>query len=547
MSGHEDADESHRQKAPYTARNPIPTIRGFRQEKEARREEARDYGHSQENVRPAATNGQQQADAGADDDRQADEEALDKVDQSDNGEQAIDTSERNAAASDPKARRKELKQRKDERAEREVTDPVTHLPVKIHDLTSAALKEIPENDEAFGTTTKTATGLSNKSKSGKQLQEEIKHLQGGLESMQALFPPPDFDAVKEELASINKLGVTVGLVGTAAILTIAAGLDKLFRVERLARFVSAGSTHWIIGLGIWVLLYAIAAGAIVILILGVRDWMSKRIDSVWEDEIWESKRDASKRNAKAHETETVVWLNSLMAAIWPLINPDLFISLADTLEDVMQASLPRMVQMVSVNDIGQGSESIRILGIRWLPTGAAARSVTEQGKLKQPNDTTNHESDRKVPGQGEIEGTDDDQKTPKSNGADKSKGEGGEDKKDDDKKGQQGDDGAQQQIAEGLEAEEGDFVNMEIAFAYRARSNKHSIKERAKDMHLYIAFYLPGNLKVPVWVDLRGVVGTMRLRLQLTPDPPFFARMYTYPYTKFKHALTLNLFSQCAR
>ena len=42
-------------------------------------------------------------------------------------------------------------------------------------------------------------------------------------------------------------------------------------------------------------------------------------------------------------------------------------------------------------------------------------------------------------------------------------------------------------------------------------------------MHLYIAFYLPGNIKVPVWVDLRGLVGIMRMRLQLTPDPPFFA------------------------
>ncbi|KAK3104269.1 hypothetical protein LTR53_018569, partial [Teratosphaeriaceae sp. CCFEE 6253] len=50
-----------------------------------------------------------------------------------------------------------------------------------------------------------------------------------------------------------------------------------------------------------------------------------------------------------------------------------------------------------------------------------------------------------------------------------------------------------------------------------------AFKDRTKDMHLYLAFYLPGNLKIPVWVDLRGIVGTMRLRLQLAPDPPFFA------------------------
>ncbi len=33
----------------------------------------------------------------------------------------------------------------------------------------------------------------------------------------------------------------------------------------------------------------------------------------------------------------------------------------------MQASLPKLVRMVSVEDLGQGSESFRILGVRWLP------------------------------------------------------------------------------------------------------------------------------------------------------------------------------------
>ncbi|KAJ8612800.1 hypothetical protein MRB53_037271 [Persea americana] len=44
-----------------------------------------------------------------------------------------------------------------------------------------------------------------------------------------------------------------------------------------------------------------------------------------------------------------------------------------------------------------------------------------------------------------------------------------------------------------------------------------------KDMHLNLAFYLPGNIKLPIWVDLRGAVGIMRVRLQLAPDPPFFS------------------------
>ncbi|KAK5276691.1 hypothetical protein LTR16_010815, partial [Cryomyces antarcticus] len=78
-------------------------------------------------------------------------------------------------------------------------------------------------------------------------------------------------------------------------------------------------------------------------------------------------------------------------------------------------------------------------------------------------------------------------------------------------------------IAEGLEAEDGDFMNLEVAFAYRARSSTRRFKDRAKNAHLYLAFYLPGSVKLPVWVELRGLVSTIRLRLQLTPDPPFFA------------------------
>jgi Ca2+-dependent lipid-binding protein len=174
----------------------------------------------------------------------------------------------------------------------------------------------------------------------------------------------------------------------------------------------------------------------------------------------------------------------------------------------MQASLPRLVRMVSVEDIGQGSESIRILGIKWLPTGAAARSVTSDGKLQKSSGNEPSKSDRSVPGQGEIE---DDQNE--------------NDQKDDSKPHdeRQQDEQENQNIAEGMEAEEGEFVNMEIAFAYRARAEGKGLRSKAKNAHLYLGFYLPANIKFPVWVEMQGLVGVVRLRLQLTPDPPFFS------------------------
>ena len=516
-NGHDDAEEIHRHKPPYTSHHPIPTIKGFREEKQVRQAEAKgSSGHEDGGSREEVNGEGQQQDAGAAEDGQGGLDTTDSgIGQDEDVEPAVDTSEANAVATDPRARRKELKKRKDERAEREVTDPVTHLPVQIHDLTSGALKEVPENEEPFGSTTRTATGVRNKNKSGSQLQAESENLRSGHESTKALFPPPSFDAVRDELADINKLAVTVGMTGVAAIVALAAGLENLFKFENLANSITQKETpRFFLALAIGFNFVFITIVAIIFLILGIRNWTTKRINAVWEDEVWYASGQNSQRDAKAHETETVVWLNSLLGSVWPLINPDLFTSLADTLEDVMQASLPKMVEMVSVNDIGQGSESIRILGIRWLPTGAAARSVSEDGKLKSLGEDASHESDRKVSGEGEIESADrNDQKGRYSQS-------GNEDRQ---QNPEQGDDGSKQQVAEGLEAEEGDFVNVEVAFVYRARSSKRSLKDRAKNMHLYMAFYLPGNIKVPVWVDLRGVVGTMRMRLLLSPDPPFFS------------------------
>lgn len=188
----------------------------------------------------------------------------------------------------------------------------------------------------------------------------------------------------------------------------------------------------------------------------------------------------------------------------------------------MQASLPKVVRMVSVEDIGQGSESIRILGIKWLPTGAATRSVTEDGKLESSSESNN---DRTVSGEGEVQKPDDD-------------GVEGKNAEDGDKDSQEQENSTN--IAEGLEAESGDFVNVEIAFSYRARGHGKTMHTRAKNAHLYLAFYLVAGIKfrkseystklqvnqltfTAVWVELHGLVGIVRLRLQLTPDPPFFS------------------------
>ncbi|PPJ60403.1 hypothetical protein CBER1_08001 [Cercospora berteroae] len=533
MSGQEDADRSRRNyHAPYTQRRPIPTISKYEKEKEARQAQALpvnsdgiDYEEQQGSRGESAKqswrdywrgeNGGDQepeediskrADARIDGEEERPDVGKDE-DATEDGEAVEDTSEITPLAGDPKKARKDLKKNRNNRAEREVTDPITHLPVRIFDRTAGDLEQIEENPPPWGATLRTATGLSNKRKASEQLRQETKVSQDGLDSTNALFPPPSFEDLRSELVSINKLGVTVGLIGTAAIIVSALALERILTPTRLARWTNsdAEARWWILKLGTWILLCVLGGAAILELVAGVRMWMANRIDDVWQEQVWEANLEAREREAKAHETESVAWLNSLFGSVWPLINPDLFTSLADTLEDVMQASLPRIVQMVSVEDIGQGSEALRILGIKWLPSGAAARSVGEDGKL-QKKDQDEHKSDRSVPGQGEIDGKAKDEQSEGSSDNDNDNGDGTE----------------RAEVAEGMEAEEGDFINLEVAFAYRARAAK-SFQDRTKDIHLYLAFYLPGGIKFPVWVDMKGVVGTCRLRLQLTPDPPFFS------------------------
>ncbi|KAF7294412.1 Meiotically up-regulated 190 protein [Mycena kentingensis (nom. inval.)] len=64
--------------------------------------------------------------------------------------------------------------------------------------------------------------------------------------------------------------------------------------------------------------------------------------------------------------ESAVWFNNLLRSLWPIVNPSLFISVADMLEDALKASLPSFIQGVRVADIGQGSQSIEIVNVRGL-------------------------------------------------------------------------------------------------------------------------------------------------------------------------------------
>jgi Ca2+-dependent lipid-binding protein len=166
--------------------------------------------------------------------------------------------------------------------------------------------------------------------------------------------------------------------------------------------------------------------------------------------------------------ESVEWMNTLTAIIWGLINPDMFQGVADTLEDVMQASVPGIIENVRVAEINQGSNPLRILSLRALPD-------SHMGDMKK----SIHEENKKT-------------KDPQEAAADE---------------------------------EGGDYYNLEVSFAYHASPSGKRASEKARNMHMQLVFYLGVRgffgVPLPIFVELQGLVGTVRLRMNMTPEPPF--------------------------
>ncbi|EGX96871.1 C2 domain protein [Cordyceps militaris CM01] len=170
--------------------------------------------------------------------------------------------------------------------------------------------------------------------------------------------------------------------------------------------------------------------------------------------------------------ESVEWMNTAIGIIWGLINPEVFAAVGDTLEDVMAASVPGIIENIRVADIHQGSNPLRILNMRALPDShvqdikADIRKQNE--KTMDPNEMAAME-------------------------------------------------------------QAGEFYNMEVSVAYHAKPSGQDVASKARNMGMQLVFYLGirglFGVPLPVWVELQGLVATARLRLQLTPDPPFLKTM----------------------
>jgi hypothetical protein len=75
----------------------------------------------------------------------------------------------------------------------------------------------------------------------------------------------------------------------------------------------------------------------------------------------------------------------LLRSQWGLIDPEMFASVADTLEDVMQVSVPGVIENVRVAEINQGSNPFRILSLRALPDGHVKKMKDDVHKQNEKN------------------------------------------------------------------------------------------------------------------------------------------------------------------
>lgn len=304
----------------------------------------------------------------------------------------------------------------------------------IHDFTEKELSNAPQNDPPPGLGPHTTTESSEIGKSPPQVESETHAEQAKHQSIEKLFPPPDYDAIRENITLVysRALMVSCGLVLIISLSVLMASSSLGGGRKEVRPWKTSIFTIFLI----ITFAFTLGCGALWVL----QDWLKHRIDSIWNDEVWAASRRQEDDMSDSEMPESTQWLNSILSSVWSLVNPDLFASLADTLEDVMQASLPKMVRMISVEDLGQGSEALRILGVRWLPTGAASKSVSEDGKIKGSKGS----NDRAVPGEGEIDDNDQDGQTSGDHESQQENEDSGKDKN----------------IAEGMEAEEGDFVNV---------------------------------------------------------------------------------------
>jgi len=158
--------------------------------------------------------------------------------------------------------------------------------------------------------------------------------------------------------------------------------------------------------------------------------------------------------------ESTEWLNSLVSTLWATLQQGFFDNIASQINDTIKPYIPEGVPAtVKVTELGHGTQPVRVLSMRSLPD-------SEFGDL-----VPTHGIDRS----GSAEQTKEKEKA--------------------------------------IEREEGGvFYNLEIAIAY----HEAPFKSRKEHMHVDILAMF-GPVPLPIFVQVKEFVATIRVRLQMHP------------------------------
>lgn len=222
-----------------------------------------------------------------------------------------------------------------------------------------------------------------------------------------------------------------------------------------------------------IILFSFAAGVSISCVI----WLwTRSILSQTRNIDWSAERQRGEIASANLIPESVEWLNTLIGVGWRLMNPDMFASVVDILEDVMQASIPGVIETVRVADISQGAIPMRLLSLRSLPDHHIGDDL-KRGDMDKVEDKDQAEAERMG----------------------------------------------------------GEWYNLEASVAYHAEPTSDKVKgqngarEKAKNMHLLVVFNVGirglFGIPIPIWVELKELVVTARIRLQVTPDPPYLGQL----------------------
>lgn len=162
--------------------------------------------------------------------------------------------------------------------------------------------------------------------------------------------------------------------------------------------------------------------------------------------------------------ESVEWMNTLVETLWHTLQQDFFDNIASQVNDTIKPYIPAGVPAtVKIAELGHGTHSARVLSMRSLPDSEFGDLVPTHGIDKS----------------GSVEQA--------------------------------------QQREKAVEREEGGvFYNLEIAIAY----HQAPLRPRKEHMHVDILAMI-GPVPIPIFVEVKEFVATIRIRLQMHPDLPF--------------------------